>query len=66
MSAIAMLKETLKQSQIKNFAICLGLNAIISNLVVGTSQLLKKNEKSISKLHENKKKFVEICAILAS
>ena len=30
-----MLQETLKQSQIKNFAQFLGLNAIISKLVVG-------------------------------
>ena len=60
------MKETLKQSQIKNFANFLGLNAVILKLVVGNIPIVSENEKSISNLYENKKKFVEISEILAS
>ena len=36
------MKETLEQSQITNFSIILGLNAIVSKLVVGNILFVKK------------------------
>ena len=41
-----MLQETLKQSQIKNFANFLGLSAIISKLVVGNILVVSKMKRA--------------------
>ena len=67
LSVIAMMKETLKQSQIKDFANFLGLNAIISKLVVGNIAVVKKMKRAYQTyMYMKPKKFVEIGAIFAS
>ena len=58
-AAIAMMKETLKQSQNKNFAIFLGLNAIISKLVVGNIPFVQNMKRAYQTYMKTKKSLVK-------
>ena len=64
-SAIAMLYETLKQSQIKIFIKFFRFKCHYLKTGGRKHPLCLKNEKSLSNLYENKKKFVKISAIMA-
>ena len=54
-----MLQETLKQSQIKNFAHFLGLNAIISKLVVGNIPVIYIMKRAYQTYMKTKKKLLK-------
>ena len=58
--------ETLEQSQIKIFFNFFRFKCHYLKTGGRKHPVCSKNEKSISNLYENKKKFVEIGAILAS
>ena len=61
-----MMWETLKLSQIENFANFFRFKCHYLKTGGRKHPGCLKNEKSLSNLYENKKMFVEICAILGS
>ena len=54
-----MMQETLKLSQIENFAHFLGLNAIISKLVVGNIPVVSKMKRAYQTYMKTKKSLLK-------